>query len=373
MDERAGRANDHLARADLAHAQLDDYWRAAPLSGQLRPRQRARAACLRLVRRRADRHAAELHRHDHAWRNGRGARQPAAADGAMGPPDQHQSEARRGGLWPQALIDLRGEQARWFDRWLKNDEARRRAESPVRIFVMGANVWRDEQEWPLARTQWTRYHLHSGGAAEQPLRRWLARARGARVHEPTDSYRYDPARPAPFMTEPTSSQIGGPDDYAAVERRDDVLVYMTAAAGGRCRGHWGSIIGRSLRRVLGARYRFHRHADRCLAERLRAAALRWHRAGALPRGDGRRPSLIEPGKSISTPSTAGIRRRSSRRGIASAWRSRRARSPSSTRNLNTGAPLGTTSEMAVAEQVIYHDAEHPSALILPIIPIVGVE
>ena len=53
----------------------------------------------------------------------------------------------------QALIDLRGEQARWFDRWLKNDEARRRPEAPVRIFVMGENVWRDEQEWPLARTQ----------------------------------------------------------------------------------------------------------------------------------------------------------------------------------------------------------------------------
>src|SRR5205823_14475687 len=45
--------------------------------------------------------------------------------------------------------------------------------------------------------------------------------------EPPDSYRYDPARPVPFLTEPTSSQIGGPDDYAAVERRDDVLVYVT--------------------------------------------------------------------------------------------------------------------------------------------------
>ena len=53
---------------------------------------------------------------------------------------------------PQALIDLRAEQVRWFDRWLKNDESAA-AESPVRIFVMGANGWRDEQEWPLARTQ----------------------------------------------------------------------------------------------------------------------------------------------------------------------------------------------------------------------------
>ena len=45
--------------------------------------------------------------------------------------------------------------------------------------------------------------------------------------EAFDSYRYDPARPVPFITDATSSQIGGPDDYAAIERRDDVLVYMT--------------------------------------------------------------------------------------------------------------------------------------------------
>ena len=31
----------------------------------------------------------------------------------------------------------------------------------------------------------------------------------------------------PFITEPTFAQIGGPDDYRPVERRDDVLVYTT--------------------------------------------------------------------------------------------------------------------------------------------------
>jgi putative CocE/NonD family hydrolase len=42
--------------------------------------------------------------------------------------------------------------------------------------------------------------------------------------------------------------------------------------------------------------------------------------------------------------------------------------PKYDRNLNTGAPLGQTTEMKVAEQTIYHDAERPSALILPVIP-----
>jgi predicted acyl esterase len=42
--------------------------------------------------------------------------------------------------------------------------------------------------------------------------------------------------------------------------------------------------------------------------------------------------------------------------------------PKYDRNLNTGAPLGVTTEMAVAEQHIYHDVEHPSAVVMPIVP-----
>jgi hypothetical protein len=42
--------------------------------------------------------------------------------------------------------------------------------------------------------------------------------------------------------------------------------------------------------------------------------------------------------------------------------------PKYDRNLNTGAPLGVTTEIAVAEQRVYHDEEHLSAVILPIIP-----
>ena len=36
---------------------------------------------------------------------------------------------------------------------------------PVKIFVMGDNVWRTENEWPLARTEFTPYYLHSAGKA----------------------------------------------------------------------------------------------------------------------------------------------------------------------------------------------------------------
>ena len=81
-----------------------------------------------------------------------------------------------------------------------------------------------------------------------------------------------------------------------------------------------------------------------------------------------RPSLIEPGKiykfSIDCWNTSQVFKVGHRIGLeiaSSAF-------PKFDRNLNTGAPLGVTTEMMVAEQTIYHDAEHPSAVVLPVIP-----
>src|SRR5437588_11875176 len=62
-------------------------------------------------------------------------------------------------------IDLTSLQVRWFDHWLKGIDTGMLREAPIKLFVMGANVWRDEQEWPLARAVNTRYYLHSNGHA----------------------------------------------------------------------------------------------------------------------------------------------------------------------------------------------------------------
>lgn len=48
---------------------------------------------------------------------------------------------------------------RWYDYWLKGIDTGIMDEPPVKIFVMGANQWRHENEWPLSRTQWTKYYL----------------------------------------------------------------------------------------------------------------------------------------------------------------------------------------------------------------------
>ena len=60
-----------------------------------------------------------------------------------------------------SAVDINALQVKWFDHWLKDQPTGVEGWAPLRIFVMGRNQWRDEQEWPLARTQYTRYYFHS--------------------------------------------------------------------------------------------------------------------------------------------------------------------------------------------------------------------
>ena len=74
-------------------------------------------------------------------------------------------------------------------------------EPPVRIFMMGENRWRDEHEWPLNRTQFTPFYLHSGGRANSRFGDGTLSTESPERRK-ADTYRYDPARPVPFITEP---------------------------------------------------------------------------------------------------------------------------------------------------------------------------
>ena len=69
-------------------------------------------------------------------------------------------------------MDIPGAHLRWYDQRLKGIDTGIDDEPPIRIFVMGENVWRDEHEWPPARTRYTKFYLHSGGRANSlPWRR----------------------------------------------------------------------------------------------------------------------------------------------------------------------------------------------------------
>ena len=108
----------------------------------------------------------------------------------------HRTEGRHVGdmdFGPKVeTIDREATAVRWFDYWLKGIDNGIMSEPPVKIFVMGENVWREEEEWPLARTQYTKYYFHSEGRANSLFGEGQLTAARPSGAEPPDRYVYDP-------------------------------------------------------------------------------------------------------------------------------------------------------------------------------------
>jgi putative CocE/NonD family hydrolase len=96
---------------------------------------------------------------------------------------------------------------------------------PVQMFVMGANRWRDEDDWPLARAQDARFYLRSGGRL----------TREAPADDAPSEFVYDPADPVPTVGGntllPGGGLVMGPRDRRAVRERPDVLLYTSEVLG----------------------------------------------------------------------------------------------------------------------------------------------
>lgn len=124
---------------------------------------------------------------------------------------------------PSANLDLVQTEIRWFDYWLKGKPNGVDQDAPVKIFVMGANVWRDESEWPPARAKAQTWYLDSGGHANTPAGdgRLLSNEPAAAK----DEYRYDPKDPVPTLWTPAMFTV--PADQKPLAERQDILVYQT--------------------------------------------------------------------------------------------------------------------------------------------------
>ncbi len=140
-------------------------------------------------------------------------------------------EREFGGTASSVAIDLPGIHLRWFDHWLKGVDNGIDQEPPVMLFVMGIDEWRNEADWPLPDTQYRPYYLHSGGLAHTLHGDGRLSTEPPR-DEPSDVYLYNPLRPVPTVGGQVILPGGnamGPRDQREVELRDDVLVYSTPA------------------------------------------------------------------------------------------------------------------------------------------------
>ncbi len=270
-------------------------------------------------------------------------------------------------------IDLDGIQLRFFDRYLKDASADRvdqeAPDPPVRIFVMGEDVWRSEAEWPLARAQYVPYYLHSGGRANSLCGDGTLSPEPPST-EPTDHYIYNPHDPVPTRGGGLCCYNAvlpiGPYDQRRVEDRSDVLVYTTP------------VLERDVEvtgPILVTLYAASTAVDTDFTAKLVdvepdgfARNLTDGIIRARYRESQEQPTLIEPERvyeytidlwATSNLFVAGHRIRLE---ISSS------NFPRFDRNPNTGLPFGRSTELKPALQSIFHDAQHPSRVVLPIIP-----
>ena len=261
---------------------------------------------------------------------------------------------------------------RWFDYWLKGIENGIMEEPPVKIFVMGENAWREESEWPLARTEYTKYYFHSGGQANSLSGDGSLTPAAPGSSEPPDNYTYDPQHPVPTLGGATCCGEGttpvpmGPRDQRLAERRDDVLVYTSPVLPDDV-----EVIGPVQVKLYAASSARDTDWTAKLVD-VFPSGFAMNVADGIIRARFRdsfeQPTLIEPGQlyeyTIDLWSTANVFQKGHqiRVEISSS------NFPHYDRNPNTGAEFGTTTELKVAQQTLHHDATRPSHIVLPVIP-----
>ena len=108
----------------------------------------------------------------------------------------------------------------WYDKHLKGINVKET--SPVKLFVMGINEWRYENEFPLKRTKYTTYYLSSTtNTNENLLSTMLPDKNGNKT------YFYDPKNPIPSLGGVVLGDNAGAMRQEEIEKRKDVLVYTT--------------------------------------------------------------------------------------------------------------------------------------------------
>jgi hypothetical protein len=266
---------------------------------------------------------------------------------------------------PAALIDLHGVQLRWFDHWLKGIDTGLLDEPPVKIFVMGENRWRDETEWPLARTRYTPYYFHSDGRANTGNGDGVLSPRPP-GEEPPDHFVYDPADPVPTRGGNTLILAMGVQDQRPVETRADVLVYTS------------DVVIEALE-VTGpiavTLYAASSAPDTDFTAKLvdvRPDGYAQNLADGIVRGryrDSRvTPTLLTLGEvatfTIDLWATSHVFLPGHRVRVEISS----SNFPRFDRNLNTGEDQATGTRWQAARQTILHDGRFPSHIVLPVIP-----
>ena len=256
----------------------------------------------------------------------------------------------------------------WYDYLFKGVQ-NEFATLPVRIFVMGDNKYHQESDWPPPENKLTRYYLHSGGSANS-LRGDGGLFLTPPKKEASDKFTYDPANPVPTIGGSLCCDAvhyePGPRDQRAAENRNDVLVYSTKplaedmeVTGPVTLELWAS----SSAVDTDFTAKLVDVSPSGFAMDLTDGILRMRY-----RDSQEKPELMNPDQVYKISVDLGATGNVFKKGHILRLEVSSSNFPRFDRNLNTGAVQATSREFAPATNTILHDAEHPSALLLPVIP-----
>jgi uncharacterized protein len=258
----------------------------------------------------------------------------------------------------------------WYDYLFKDTKNEFATGKRVRIFVMGENQWRDEEEWPLARANNIRYFLHSSGNAASPEGNGTLSTTPP-SSESNDHYTYDPSHPVPTIggqlcCDP-QQLMPGARDQRPIEVRPDVLVYSTPAFNGNV-----EVTGPITLELFAKSSAVDTDFTAKLvdvwpdgfAQNLTEGIIR-----ARYRDSPKKPTLMNPHEiykftiDLLATSNVFLKGHKLRLEVSSS------NFPRFDRNLNTGEDIAGGTKWVPATNEVFHDAQHPSALILPVVPL----
>jgi len=238
----------------------------------------------------------------------------------------------------------------------------------VKLFIMGANEWRQEDDWPLANAKQMKYYLHSGGKANS-LKGDGGLTTVAANSEPVDRYIYNPENPTPTIGGPLCCEATrlqpGPRDQRPVEAREDVLIYETPVLTQDV-----EVTGPVTAELFASSSAVDTDFVGKLvdvwpdgfAQNLTEGIIR-----ARYRDSQEKATLISPDQiykfKLDLWATSNVFKKGHRLRLEISS----SNFPRFDRNMNTGEDIATAGKGTPATNRIYHDAEHPSALILPIL------
>jgi putative CocE/NonD family hydrolase len=287
------------------------------------------------------------------------------------------------GPWPHSMSEpfantdlgsdstqpIRRMQLEWFDQWLMGKDSPLVSQPPVKIFVMGANKWRDEREWPPEHARPTKLFLESAGRANTLDGDGELTDKPA-AHGGEDRYVFDPHDPAPTRGGSVCCNPKvfpwGPMDQRPVEHRKDVLVYSTkplkqdmetigpvqavlyVATSARDTDFTAKLVD-----VFPDGY----------ARNLTDGILRLRYRYSLVR-----PELAKAGEIYEVTVDAGVASNVFLKGHRIRLEISSSNFPRFDRNPNTGGIVAEETRLVAASQTVYHDREHPSHLEFMVMP-----